>query len=202
MSEAIAKRGISHAQAIANSGLARTGFNETLISAKNSGYPLPERRVFDPVIIEGKEIKIVTSTKLLGPTIANDITWNEITKKASKRLYFLTQLKRAGVPKQDLAKFHVSCVRSVIDYAAPVFFNGLPQYLKNEMARLEKRPLSIITSGNCKLAVELGVIPILEHHYVLCSKLFDNTVSGPNHKVKALLPRVFDNSRYMKTAPF
>ena len=60
-----------------------------------------EQRVFDPVIIEGKEVELVTSTKLLGLTIANDLTWNnhvtEITKKASKRLYFLTQLKRAGV---------------------------------------------------------------------------------------------------------
>ena len=104
-----------------------------------------EQRVFDPIIIEGKEVELVTSTKLLGLTIANDLTWNdhvtEITKKASKRLYFLTQLKRAGVPKQDLALFYVSCVRSVIDYAAPVFFNGLPQNLKKELVRLEKRAI-------------------------------------------------------------
>ena len=33
-----------------------------------------EQRVFDPVIIEGKEVELVTSTKLLGLTIANDLT--------------------------------------------------------------------------------------------------------------------------------
>ena len=102
-----------------------------------------KQRVFDPVIIEGKEVDLVTSTKLLGLTIANDLPWNdhvtEITKKARKILYFLTQLRRVGVPKQDLAMFYVSCVRSVIDYAAPVFFNCLPQYLKKELVRLEKR---------------------------------------------------------------
>ena len=47
--------------------------------------------MFDPVIVEGKEVELVTSTKLLGFTIANDLTWNdyvtEITKKASKRLF-------------------------------------------------------------------------------------------------------------------
>ena len=89
-----------------------------------------EQRIFDPVIIEGKEVELVTSTKLLGLTIANDLTWNdhvtEITKKASKRLYFLTQLKRAGVPKQYLALFYVWCLRSVIDYAAPVFSTVSP----------------------------------------------------------------------------
>ena len=92
--------------------------------------------------------------------------------------------------------FYVSCVRSVIDYAAPVFFNGLPQYLKKELVRLEKRAISIITSGKCNSAIEVGLTPILEHYYVLCSRLFDNIVSDPNHKLKALLPPDYDNSRY------
>ena len=54
-----------------------------------------EERVFDPIIIEGKEIELVTrlSKKLLGLTIVNDLTWNdhvtEITKKASKTHHFL-----------------------------------------------------------------------------------------------------------------
>ena len=58
-----------------------------------------EQRVFDPIIIEGKEVELVTSTKLLGLTIANDLTWNghvtEITKKASKRL-FPNSVKESG----------------------------------------------------------------------------------------------------------
>ena len=54
---------------------------------------------------------------------------------------------------QDLALFYVSCVRSVIDYAAPVFFNGLPQYLKNELVQLKKRAISIITSGKCNSGI-------------------------------------------------
>ena len=92
--------------------------------------------------------------------------------------------------------FYVSRVRSVIDYAAPIFFNVLPQYLKNELVRLEKRAISIITSGKYNTAIEAGVTPILEHHYVLCCRLFDNIVSDPNHKLKALLPPDYDNSRY------
>lgn len=51
----------------------------------------------------------------------------ELTKKVSKRLFFLTQLKKAGIPKSDLALIYESCVRSVIDYGAPVFLNGLPR---------------------------------------------------------------------------
>ena len=58
-----------------------------------------EQRIFDPVIIEGKGVELVTSTKLLGLTIANNLTWNdhvtEITKKASKRL-FPNSVKESG----------------------------------------------------------------------------------------------------------
>ena len=87
-------------------------------------------------------------------------------------------------------------LRDLQNTSCPVFFNGLPQYFKKELVRLEKRALSIITSGKCNLAIEVGLTPILEHYYVLCSRLFDNIVSDPNHKLKALLPPDYDNSRY------
>ena len=130
MSEVVVKGGESHVQAIANRVIKWSHENRVQLNADKCKELAEEQRAFDPVFIGGKEVELVTSTKLLGLTIANDLTWKvhvtEITKKASKRLYFLTQLKRAGVPKQDLAMLYVSCVRSVIDYAAPVFFNGLP----------------------------------------------------------------------------
>ena len=111
-----------HVQAIANRVIEWSHENRVQLNAdKRKELRISfakEQRVLDPITIQGKEVELVTSTKLLGLTIANDLSWNdhvtEITKKASKRLYFLTQLKRAGVPKQDLALFYVSCVRSVI----------------------------------------------------------------------------------------
>ena len=78
-------------------------------------------------------VKYVKHSK--GLTISDNLTWNahvsEIIKKASKKLYYLVQLKRARVPPSDLVLFYTSCVRSGVDYAVPVFYNALPQYLKN-----------------------------------------------------------------------
>ena len=103
---------------------------------------------FDPASIDGNEIEVVNSAKLLGITISDNSTWNahvnEVVKKASKKLYFLVQLKRARLPPSDLVLFYLSCVRSTADYGVPVFYNALPQYLKNELVRIEKRALSII----------------------------------------------------------
>jgi len=204
VSELVVKGGAGHLQETTNGVIEWSRENRVQLNADNCKELRisfsKEQRVFDPVIIEGKEVELVTSTKLLGITIANDLTWNdhatEITKKANKRLYFLTQLKREGVPKQDLALSYVSCVRSVIDYAGPVFCNGLPQLLKNELIPLEKRAISIIISGKCNSAIEVGVTPILEYHYVLCSSLFYNVIRDPNHKLKTLLPPENDNSRH------
>ena len=54
----------------------------------------------------------------------------------------------------------------------------------------------MITSGKCNSAIEVGFTPILEHYYVIFSRLFDNIVSDLNHKLKALLPPDHDISRY------
>ena len=80
----------------------------------------------------------------------NKLTWNhhidDVVKKVNKRLYFLKQLKRAKVPCKSLATFYTSCIKSVIDYAIPVFYHALPQYLQNDLERLEKRAMAIISS--------------------------------------------------------
>jgi len=44
-----------------------------------------------------------------------------IAAKASKRLYFLKQLKRAGVPPRQLLHFYATVIRPVLEYFAPVW---------------------------------------------------------------------------------
>ena len=80
---------------------------------------------FEPILINGDALEVVDSVKLLGLNISSDLTWNihinEILKKASKRLYFLLQLKRAKVTRTDLGLFYSSCIRSIMDYALPAY---------------------------------------------------------------------------------
>ena len=80
---------------------------------------------FEPILINDDALEVVDSVKLLGLNISSDLTWNihinEILKKASKRLYFLLQLKRAKVTRTDLGLFYSSCIRSIMDYAVPAY---------------------------------------------------------------------------------
>ena len=79
-------------------------------------------------------------------------TWNihinEILKKASQRLYFLVQLKRAKDTRTDLGPFYSSCIRSIMDYAIPAFHFSLPKYLIQKLERdIQKRVMFIICPG-------------------------------------------------------
>ena len=51
---------------------------------------MPKKTCIPFHFAEGKEVELVAGTKLLGLTIAKDLTWNdhvtEITKMADKRL--------------------------------------------------------------------------------------------------------------------
>ena len=143
-----------------------------------------EESHFAPIFINNEELGLVNSAKLLGVTISNNLTWNEhineIIKKASKRLYFLSQLKRARVAKQDLVLFYTSCIRSLLTYASPVFFYALPEYLKNELERIQKRALRIICPGHCyNDAMELAnIVPISDYILEICMQTFDRIRKG------------------------
>lgn len=43
--------------------------------------------------------------------------------------------------------FTLQCMRSVIDYAVPVFHHALPAYLSQELERVQKRTMRIISPG-------------------------------------------------------
>ena len=64
---------------------------------------------FAPIIINEKAIDVVSSVKLLGLNISDDLKWNchvlEISRKAWARLYYLKQLKRASVATKDRITF-------------------------------------------------------------------------------------------------
>ena len=149
-----------------------------------------------PVIVaDGHNLEVVDHAKLLGVTITSNLSWNmhvpKIVKKASKRMYFLRQLNRAQVEKADLLnRFYTSCIRSVCNYAIPVFHTSLPQYLIDNMEHVQKRALSImcptLSYHNALASLDLELLVV--HHQRLCQSLFDNILENADHCLHHLLP--------------
>ena len=203
-SEIVSKGGTSHAQNIVDQVVTWSSNNRVQLNqdkCKELRISFANQpAIFDPLTINGKELEVVKAVKLLGLTVKDNLTWNsyvdEVIKKVNKRLYFLVQLRRARVPPQDLALFYTSCVRSVVDYAIPAFYHCLPQYLKHELVRLEKRAISIIMPDVDYLTglKRLDIKPMKDHHEYLCDKLFKSIVLNPDHKLNSLLPARYNTN--------
>ena len=80
----------------------------------------------------GNAFEIVKSAKILGVTVRNDLKWNDhvdnITAKASRRIYLPKQLKRAGIDRKSLIQFFCACIRSILENACQAFHSSLPAY--------------------------------------------------------------------------
>ena len=100
-----------------------------------------------PLQLHGAVIERVPNYKLLGVIITEELTMNEhcdyIHKKDLKRLYALRTLKRAGVNCEDLVLVYCSLVRSVIEYATPVWAT-VPTYLEDLLESIQRKALRII----------------------------------------------------------
>ena len=108
--------------------------------------------MFDPIIVNGEMLEVVDSAKILGLTVSNNLKWNnyidQIISKARKRLYFLSQLKRARVGTKELVLFFTTCIRPILEYASPVFHNGLTNYLSQDWSRSKREHCELSYLGS------------------------------------------------------
>ena len=90
--------------------------NESKCKELRISFSMSESTV-DHITINDKQIEVVSSAKLLGVVVSDNLKWNahvdSIFKKAATRLYFLKQLKRAKVPPKDMLLFYTTCIRPV-----------------------------------------------------------------------------------------
>ena len=79
--------------------------------------------------------------------ISNDLSWNEhcdsIHKKATKRLFVRRTLKRVGLGFNDLVLVYCNIVRSIVEYASPVWA-AIPLYLDELIESVQRKALKII----------------------------------------------------------
>ena len=126
-------------------------------------------------------------------TISCNLKWNnhvnDVIRRANKRLYFLVLLKRARVPADDIINFYCTTIRPVLEYCAQIFHHALPAYLSDDIERVQRRALSIISpelSYHDSLDRH-GLASLYDRRMKLCTDLF-LFVSNPSQKLYNLLP--------------
>ena len=102
--------------------------------------------IASPIVTSGSTVEQVSSFKLLGLFISEDLTWNihcdYVLKKSNKRLYILRQLFKCGLAKSEIVNVYCTLIRPIIEYV-PVVFSNLPIYLSKLIESIQKRATKI-----------------------------------------------------------
>ena len=155
-------------------------------------FAKPEMRLY-AIKINNNSLEIVDNAKILGLNVSSKLKWNdrvtEIVKKASKRLYFLTQLKRSQVGCKELVQFFKTCIRFLIEYASPVYHDSLPDYLSNDLEIIQEGAMHIVyplTPYQEALSIA-GLVPLSKRRQQFPEKLFKQIQNNNCHKLHKLL---------------
>ncbi|CAB3997356.1 Retrovirus-related Pol poly from transposon TNT 1-94 [Paramuricea clavata] len=135
-------------------------------------------------------IERVNAFKLLGVSFQNNLKWNahveEITRKANKRLYHLRECRKSQLPAEVGIITYQSKIRPILEYASPVWA-GLPNYLRDEIERVQSRSLRI-------LGLEKDYLPPLnERREEATSREVDRFMNDPHHPCRSVLPKLINN---------
>ena len=159
---------------------------------------------FEPIILNNTSLDVVKHAKILGLNVSDNLKWNyhveEIVKKASKRLYFLTQLKRSKVGSAKLVQFYKSCIRSLVEYAC---HDSLPGYLSNDLERIQRLAMHIIyPSKSYEQAISTaGLVSLFQRRQQITDKLFQQISKDDTHKLHELLPTAKSTSISLRNNP-
>jgi hypothetical protein len=120
----------------------------------------------------------------------NNLKWNahveEITRKANKRLYHLRECRKSQLPVEVGIITYQSKIRPILEYASPVWA-GVPNYLRDEIERVQSRSLRIF-------GLEKDYLPPLnERREEATSREVDRFMNDPNHPCHGVLPKLINN---------
>ena len=146
------------------------------------------------ITIEDEPIDRAENGKLLGVNINYKLTWDEhvntIYKKASKRLYYLRQLKQAGLGIKDLMQVYISIIRPVLEYACPAWSTSLTVTSNDLLESIQKRAMKVIKPSCTYLEAlhSLNIPSLKERRDTLCRTFFKDNVINPEGRLHNLLP--------------
>ena len=100
-------------------------------------------------------------------------------KKASRRIFVIRNLKRAGCSRDVLYSAYVAFIISVLLYCFPVFCNA-PAYLFAVIERVERRVFRLLGGDTNEF------LSIRDFSKRTCERLFENVEKDVHHPLRPL----------------
>ena len=107
----------------------------------------------------------------------------------SKRYYFIFQLVRAGLPSSDIIVIYCSIIRSILEYACPVWHCGLTTSQSADIERVQRRCLKIIfPTLSYREALQISDLEKLCTRRERFVRQLFNDMKDINHVLHSILP--------------
>ena len=102
--------------------------------------------------LKDENVEVITSTKLLGTMIQDDLKWDlntsSIVRKANARMELLRRVASFGTPAEDLKTVYILFVRSLLEQSATVWHSSLTQENIQDLERVQKTAIKVILQEN------------------------------------------------------
>ena len=161
------------------------------------------------LIINDQQIERVNVFKLLGVVFCSNLNWQHhidyILKKAAKRYFVIYQLNRARVKPDDIIIVYCSLIRSILEYACPVWHSGLTVAQSNDLENVQKRCLHIIYPelSYSDALVVTGLERLDKRREAIVRKTFC-TIKQPDNALHDVLDRYLrpPSTRVLRLTPY
>ena len=121
-------------------------------------------------------LEVVSEIKFVGVIVNHDLRWQKntdyICQKATEKLWTLRRLQKFSLDTFQIFDVYVKEVRSLLEYAVPVWHSGLTNKQTNQIEKIQKIAFKIILGDDyisydvaCTL---LGVEPLELRRTQLC----------------------------------
>ena len=129
----------------------------------------------------GELLQEVDNLTFLGVIFSSNLKWNahfqNVICRASKRLFVIRNLRRAGCDQQTMLRAYTAFLRPILLYGFPCVCNA-PLYLQNRLSVFERR-VSRIIGG----AIHPTILDIAD---TTCVRLMEAVCECPNHLLSTI----------------
>ena len=133
------------------------------------------------------DIDLVEEFKLLGVVIRSDLSWSSntdnIVVRSNSKLWILRRLKNLGANRDDLKDIYFKQIRSILEFAVPVWHSSLTDIDRLRIERIQKSALRIILGERYQSYTHamktLSIEPLFNRRQKICKtftrKCFKNS---------------------------
>ena len=111
-------------------------------SSRNYDF-MPEITMSDNQLLE-----VTDKMKLLGITVSSNMKWHDhvadLCKRGHMKLWMIRRLRKMGANKETLNDLYEKQIRTILEYATPVWHPGLTSRDSYEIERVQKSAYAII----------------------------------------------------------